>query len=586
MTTALVLAGGGAKGSFQVGALQYLYGNRFCADIICSTSVGSVNAVQLAHGGTIATQAAAFNELKTIWETELTFNQDMYKEARWLTTVSAATRAQIEQLYSGQIDVPSVVGTALLFPPLAIGQAIELGINLEDALKKLAAASSVFTLEPIREKINAHLDSGAVKRSKVELRLVAVSLDSGAIRYVTQDGRLLETDGREIAGHALTLVDGVMASSAIPCAFPPVTLHGEEYVDGGVRWQLPLQAALDFDPDLIVSINTSLAGVQPAGRPFRNANMLDIAERVTLGIELWETQEGHWRAARLQVTERNQKLWMITPRLEVHDTLTVDPGLIDINIAYGHMCAADVLSAFPFPQQLSVAPTTSGASPTDRLGARPSDPLAPPAPARDTPLFVDAANDPVKAALADGIARCRLRCWELEHNLFGFSVPAGPFAPKTARVLPSPNVLLELRGLKTLLGIMILARHHVGGRLPPGAPSWADSWERHRWASADVLRAGANPWAEWRPDTGVRTPRGVVTTPTVASATRPTVMVATKAPRSSLPVYWQFEEIWQLDDMGRRRIPSGSLAAYGGQAVVKAIPPELLYALPQGADLP
>jgi len=50
-----------------------------------------------------------------------------------------------------------------------------------------------------------------------------------------------------------------------PCAFPPVDILGEMYVDGGIRWQLPLQTALDFDPDLVVAVNTSLAGVQPAG---------------------------------------------------------------------------------------------------------------------------------------------------------------------------------------------------------------------------------------------------------------------------------------------------------------------------------
>jgi Patatin-like phospholipase len=47
---ALVLSGGGATGSFQVGAVRYLYNNRVHPAIICSTSVGAVNGLKLAEG--------------------------------------------------------------------------------------------------------------------------------------------------------------------------------------------------------------------------------------------------------------------------------------------------------------------------------------------------------------------------------------------------------------------------------------------------------------------------------------------------------------------------------------------------------
>ena len=73
------------------------------------------------------------------------------------------------------------------------------------------------------------------------------------------------------------------------------------------------------------------------------------------------------------------------------------------------MCAADVLTEFPFEGRLSVDGTLT-TSTGGRLGARTPGPVLPTAPpARDKPLFVDAATDPVKAALADGIARCSPR---------------------------------------------------------------------------------------------------------------------------------------------------------------------------------
>ena len=51
--TAFVLAGGGTKGSFEVGALQYLVGTeRIIPDIITATSAGAVAAAVLAQART------------------------------------------------------------------------------------------------------------------------------------------------------------------------------------------------------------------------------------------------------------------------------------------------------------------------------------------------------------------------------------------------------------------------------------------------------------------------------------------------------------------------------------------------------
>src|SRR5215213_11170329 len=92
MAVALVLSGGAAQGSFEVGALQYLYEKGFFANVICSTSVGSVNALQLAHGGDAPSQKAAFDKLQSLWQTQLKFNADMYTEAAG-SRVSLRTRA-------------------------------------------------------------------------------------------------------------------------------------------------------------------------------------------------------------------------------------------------------------------------------------------------------------------------------------------------------------------------------------------------------------------------------------------------------------------------------------------------------------
>src|SRR2546425_492636 len=51
MKRAIALSGGGARGDFEVGVLRYLYNRGLYPQIICTTSVGSINGVKLAEGG-------------------------------------------------------------------------------------------------------------------------------------------------------------------------------------------------------------------------------------------------------------------------------------------------------------------------------------------------------------------------------------------------------------------------------------------------------------------------------------------------------------------------------------------------------
>jgi len=411
MASTLVLSGGGAKGDFEVGVLQYLYENGYVANAICSTSVGSVNAI---------------NGLKT--------------------------------------------------------------------------AQSVFNLNPIRAKLNANLNPGAVAHSGVELRLVAVSLETGKVRYITQDGRVLETDGKPVPGAnptacaveraahnaavqgyiaagstmqaartvedrreamadirraaaqvsstkakldqcmataqesgvagnlVVAVADGVIASASIPCVFPPVVLGADHYVDGGIRWVLPLKAALDFNSDTIIAINASPPGVPPAPIYYANANLLDIAERSVLDILLWEVQERHLEATKVEASQQGKRVWVVTPRVDVHDTLTIDPGLIDINMGYGYMRGADVLSLLP----LGIHTSPIGRPTVPTVGHIGSTPGA----------WVDEAADQQLASLADAITICRRRCWEIEHTVFGTVIGELPFSPRsTARQIPDPAML-------------------------------------------------------------------------------------------------------------------------------------------------
>lgn len=68
MKRALVLSGGGSKGAYQVGAVDYLVNEKnLTFDIVCGSSVGSINAVYLSQFSTHE-EKDGIKALKKMWE--------------------------------------------------------------------------------------------------------------------------------------------------------------------------------------------------------------------------------------------------------------------------------------------------------------------------------------------------------------------------------------------------------------------------------------------------------------------------------------------------------------------------------------
>lgn len=73
-----------------------------------------------------------------------------------------------------------------------------------------------------------------------DLRLVVVDAQTGEERIITRD------DG-------VNLVDAVAASCAVPMVWPPVTLDGRAYIDGGVRSSANLDLAPGDGPVIVLA---------------------------------------------------------------------------------------------------------------------------------------------------------------------------------------------------------------------------------------------------------------------------------------------------------------------------------------------
>lgn len=502
--TGLVVAGGGARSSFEIGALHYLYASQRIDPVFLSgTSAGSILVAVLAQNSDSASQREALERLRKIW-LEMTGSADMFTELPWFTTLRThiptwrkvmamrqrqANRATLSSSLSellsrpreavARIAAPGVNSThpaAQDAPDPDVGQghghttqpsgpsaeespqakaeqtppehtrqwhpnhALETLTTLWDAgrstndlesiVRGAQQARSAFTPGPIVQRL---LDPDVfqperVSTSAVTLRIAVVSLESGELRYVDEQGRLRNRADEVIDGlDPVDLVDAVRASCAIPGVFPPVLLAGEYYVDGGVRENVPAAVALDRgDLDRCYVVVASPAGVPPSDS-FAGKDLAAIIMRSATQINADEIQGDEVRYAR----ERGAVI--IQPELDIHDLVTIEPGLISIAMDYGYLRAADVCEA----------------------------------------------AGPERLARTRDVIQLRRLIWSTEDETFRPEDHASNTRPAgtDSHSEPEDSQIEEIGELKLRLRDLIAAPGSE--HLPPEADSWWRDWERH-----------------------------------------------------------------------------------------------------------
>ncbi|OBB86137.1 patatin [Mycobacterium colombiense] len=209
MTTkrALVLAGGGIAGiAWETGVLRGIADESAAAarlltesDVLVGTSAGSAVAAQLSSGHTL-------DEL---------FDRQV-----------AESSAEID---SG-VDVETITELFLT----ALGEPYEDTLDrTRQQMQRIGAVALATKTVPApvrRDVIARRLPSHDWPDS--ELRLTAIDVETGELTVFDRDS-------------GVDLVDAVAASCAVPGAWPPVTIAGRHYMDGGVASSVNLAVAAD-----------------------------------------------------------------------------------------------------------------------------------------------------------------------------------------------------------------------------------------------------------------------------------------------------------------------------------------------------
>jgi predicted acylesterase/phospholipase RssA len=278
------------------------------------------------------------------------------------------------------------------------------------------------------------------------------------------------------------VIKGAMASAAAPAFFPPVTLEGETYTDGGIRELVPVDVAFRCGAELVYAISCSALesspteviapGLLPRTHHGGFNNLLNIAARSLSELTLDEIGSDDVRGFGDAVS-------VIAPTFNLHSGLLIDPGLIDIWMDYGVMRAADV--------------------------------------AKYPPGAVDRRAVTGKRAmeLSDHLTRLRVAVWLAEHVIANapiaqLAITHGPpgYLPRWQADGPSipftnqSDVALNWVRFLRVLEKGLVDRREQLGLLAGGNPAaFLTNWERHPfgvsgvlWSnSATRLRAAADP---------------------------------------------------------------------------------------------
>ena len=218
----LVLQGGGALGAYQVGVYEALHDAGIEPDWVIGTSIGAINAALIA-GNPPARRLERLNEF---WRH---------------VELPGASAGPLDWLGMGNLvaNMTTVMrGIPAFFEPnLAALRGTRAGVGVEQA--------AYYSTAPLRATLRELVDFESLRAGATRLTVGAVNACTGAMRYFDSRDETLA-------------VEHVLASGALPPAFPAVRIDGEPYWDGGLYSNTPIEAVLDDKPrrdSLIFAVN-------------------------------------------------------------------------------------------------------------------------------------------------------------------------------------------------------------------------------------------------------------------------------------------------------------------------------------------
>jgi NTE family protein len=249
---ALILSGGGAYGAFEIGVLRALLTDwegcvphrRVVPKVYTGTSIGALNAaVMVSQNGLGASAEEAVDYLEDIWLNLLADDEG--------TCGNGAYRIRLDPFWYLNprcLTDPARAVAEFAQDSTLIGEGFVKRVanffaspdSIETRALEFVDLSAWVSPEPFYRFVREVVSLEAIRRSSLELRIVAANWETGEVRVFKNE------DMTDEVGHQI-----ILASAAVPGFFPPVDIGGDPYVDGGVVMNTPLRPAIQAGANVL-----------------------------------------------------------------------------------------------------------------------------------------------------------------------------------------------------------------------------------------------------------------------------------------------------------------------------------------------
>jgi NTE family protein len=212
-SVALVLQGGGALGAYQAGVFQALSEAGIEANWLSGVSIGAINAAIIA-GNTPGNQ---LDRLREFWET-------VSARKIWHFTPEGDYFRRLRNHTSSMLTMTT--GLPGFFKPRELNPWMQ--------LPGASGATSFYDTAELEQTLDRLIDWNILNDRQRRLSVGAVNVRTGNFRYFDSE---VEVIGPQ----------HIMASGALPPAFPAVHIENEYYWDGGIVSNTPLQYLLELE---------------------------------------------------------------------------------------------------------------------------------------------------------------------------------------------------------------------------------------------------------------------------------------------------------------------------------------------------
>ncbi|MBN8753085.1 MULTISPECIES: patatin-like phospholipase family protein [Variovorax] len=209
---ALVLQGGGALGAYQAGVFAALSETELEPHWIAGVSIGAINAALIAGNA----PEHRVDRLREFWH--LVSSGPSQRLPSWFG--DRATQNQWSATMASMVGIPGFFEPRYS-PAFLMGGA--------------APLLSYYDTSPLKSTLERLVDFDRINACEARFSVGAVNVRTGNSVYFDNTRQLIGPEH-------------IMASGALPPGFAPVSIDGDDYWDGGIVSNTPLQYVLDLHP--------------------------------------------------------------------------------------------------------------------------------------------------------------------------------------------------------------------------------------------------------------------------------------------------------------------------------------------------